>query len=99
MFIKWIVTIRRDVGKHFNVTEHTRVCSRCFKPEEIVTAIAGRKWFLLPTAVPFRFPWKKGSAVKLKAPTKKEVQLREKSQRIERKQHRQMQMFPHAILA
>ena len=64
-------TIRRDVGEHFNVTEHTRVCSRHFKPEEIVTAIAVRKRRLLPTAVPSRFAWKKGSRKKRKAPTKR----------------------------
>ena len=27
LFMKWIVAIRRDEGKDFKVTEHTRVCS------------------------------------------------------------------------
>ena len=71
MFMKWIAAIRRDVGEHFKVTEHTKVCSRHFKPGDIVKAIAGRKGTLLATAVPSRFPWKKGSPVKRKAPTRR----------------------------
>lgn len=71
MFMKWIAAIRRDVGEHFKVTKHTKVCSRHFKPEEIVTAIAARKRTLLTTAVPSRFPWKKGSPVKRKAPARR----------------------------
>ena len=71
MFMKWIAAIRRDVGEHFKVTEHTKVCSRHFKPGDIVKAIAGRKRTLLATAVPSRFPWKKGSPVKRKAPKRR----------------------------
>ena len=39
----WIVAIRRDIGKHFQVTKHTRVCSRLFKPSDYLPSLAGRK--------------------------------------------------------
>ena len=43
LFMKWIVAIRRDIGKHFQVTKHTRVCSRLFKPSDYLPSLAGRK--------------------------------------------------------
>ena len=63
LFMKWIVAIRRDIGKHFHVTEHTRVCSRHFKPSDYLPSLAGRKRTLKPT-VPSVFHWKKRSPVK-----------------------------------
>ena len=54
LFMKWIVAIRRDIGKHFQVTKHTRVCSRHFKPSHYLPSHAGRKRTLKPTAVPSR---------------------------------------------
>ena len=70
-FLKWIVAIRRDIGKEFRVTEHTRVCSRHFKSRDYVTSLAGRKRTLKTTAVPSVFFWKEGSPVKRKSPKKR----------------------------
>ena len=72
LFLKWIVAIRRDIGKEFRVTEHTRVCSRHFKSRDYVTSLAGRKRTLKTTAVPsFFFGRKEGSPVKRKSPKKR----------------------------
>ena len=51
LFMKLIVAVRRDMGKHFQVTTHTRVCSRHFKPSDYLPSLAGRKMSLKPTAV------------------------------------------------
>jgi hypothetical protein len=64
LFRKWIVAIRRDIGKEFKVTEHTRVCSRHFKSRDYVASLTGRKRTLKTTAVPSVFFWKEGSPVK-----------------------------------
>ena len=79
LFMKWIVAIRRDTGKHFQVTTHTRVCSRHFKPSDYLPSLAGRKRTLKPTAIPSVFPWKKGSPVKRKAPTRRSPIKRKKA--------------------
>ena len=50
--MKWIVAIQRDIGKHFQVTTHTRVRSRHFKPSDYLPSLTGRKRTLKPTAVP-----------------------------------------------
>ena len=55
LFRKWIVAIRRDVGKQFRITDHTRVCSRHFKSSDYLTSLARRKKNLKPTAVPSIF--------------------------------------------
>ena len=70
-YLKWIVAIRRDIDKHFQVTKHTRVCSRHFKPSHYLPSLVGRKRTLKPTAVPSVFHWKKRSPVKRKAPTRR----------------------------
>ena len=67
LFRKWIVAIRRDVGKEFRVTDHTRVCSRRFKSSDYLTSLTGRKKSLKPTAVPSTFFWRQGSLVKRKS--------------------------------
>ena len=61
---KWIIAIRRDIGHHFKLTEHTRVCSRHFKLADFLTSLAGRKITLRATAVPSVFLWNKGSPMK-----------------------------------
>ena len=71
LFMKWIVAIRRDIGKHFPVTTHTRVCSRHFKPSDYLPSLTGRrKRTLKPTAVPSVFHWEKRSPVIWKAQTR-----------------------------
>ena len=81
LFMKWIVAIRRDIGKHFQVTKHTRVCSRHFKPSHYLPSLAGRKRTLKPTAVPSVFHWKKRASVKRKAPTRRRPNQKEKDHR------------------
>ena len=71
LFRKWIVAIRRDIGKEFRVTDHTRVCSRHFRSSDYLTSLAGRKRALKPTAVPSVFFWKQGSPIKRKSPKKR----------------------------
>ena len=71
MFKKWIVVIRRDVGEYFQVTEHTRVCSRHFKQDDFKLSFAKRNRDLKTTAVPSVFAWRKESPVKRKSPTKR----------------------------
>ena len=79
LFLKWIIAILRDIGKHFQVTVHTRVCSRHFKPLDYLPSLAGRKRTLKPTAVPSIFHWKKRSPVKRKAPTRRSLIKRKKN--------------------
>ena len=86
LFRKWIVAIRRDVGKEFEVTDPTRVCSRHFKSSDYLTSLTGRKKSLKPTAVPSIFFWKQGSPVKRKSPKKRSSVKPEKSWRRGRKQ-------------
>ena len=77
--MKWIVAIRRDIGKHFQVTTHRRVCSRHFKPSDYLPSLTGRKRTLKPTAVPSVFHWKKRSPVKRKVPTRRSPVKRKKA--------------------
>ncbi|XP_041948199.1 uncharacterized protein LOC121709131 [Alosa sapidissima] len=50
---KWIHQVRRT---GFTITQHTKVCSRHFKPHEIVTSKKGRR-ALVAGAVPSLFEW------------------------------------------
>ena len=63
----WIRAVRRDVGRRFRITLHTRVCSRHFKDSDFQKTLAGRRT-LRPTAVPSIFSWKKDSPKKRKPP-------------------------------
>lgn len=76
LFMKWIVAIRRDEGKDFKVTEHTRVCSRHFKSSDYLPSLTGRKKSLKSMAVPSLFPWKQGSPIKRKSPRKRTLILK-----------------------
>ena len=71
LFRKWIVAIRRDVGKDFKVNDHTRICSWHFKAVDYLPSLTNRKRILKPAEVPSVFIWKKGSPVKRKSPKKK----------------------------
>ena len=77
--MKWNVAIRRDIGKDFQVTPHTRVCSRCFKPSDYLPSLVGRKRTKKPTPVPSVFHWKKRSPVKRKVPTRRSPIKRKKA--------------------
>lgn len=51
----WIVAIRRDAGKHFNVTESTKVCLLHFKKEDFVPGYVNGRKFLKERIVPSEF--------------------------------------------
>ena len=92
LFMKWIVAIGRDIGKHFQVTTHTRVCSRHFKPSDYLPSLGGRKRTLKPTAVPSVLHWKKSSPVKRKAP------MRRGPSRGKRPQKRQLRRLIYPVM-
>ncbi|KXJ08998.1 THAP domain-containing protein 3 [Exaiptasia diaphana] len=71
LFKQWMIAIRRDLGRDFQVTAHTRVCSRHFKLQDFKLSFGGRKRTLLPEAVPSVFPWKQGSPPRRKSPRKR----------------------------
>ena len=39
---KWLHAIRRDEGKHFKVTEYSKICSRHFREGDIKKSFAGK---------------------------------------------------------
>ena len=92
LFMKWIVVIRSDLSRHFQVTTHARVCSRHFKPSDYLPSLAGRKRTLKPTAVPSVLHWKKSFPLKRKAP------MRRSPSRGKRPQRRQLRrlIYPRA---
>ncbi|XP_039274666.2 THAP domain-containing protein 2-like [Styela clava] len=54
----WIVNIRREPGKYFQVTRSTRVCGKHFRPEDIYESPSGRR-LLHYNSVPSIFSWTK----------------------------------------
>ena len=52
---KWLHVIRRDEGKYFKVTQHTKVCSLHFRQGDIVKTLAGKN-DLKAGVVPSVFP-------------------------------------------
>nr|XP_039247940.1 uncharacterized protein LOC120325841 [Styela clava] len=54
----WIHSIRRDPGKHFQITPSTRVCGNHFRPEDIYETPSGRRR-LHHNSVPSKFSWTK----------------------------------------
>ena len=57
--MKWIVAVRRDTGKYFQVRTNTRVCSRHAKPSDYLPSLAGHKRTLKSAEIQSVFPWKK----------------------------------------
>lgn len=66
---RWLHAIRRDEGKAFRVNQNTKICSRHFKPEDLVKAIGGQRVYVKAGVIPCRFSWSKGSPKK-RAPPK-----------------------------
>ena len=72
---KWILAIRRDPGKEFQITELTKVCSRHFKETDLKKSLNG-KVSLKEDTVPSKFPWtvsplkRKTPAVRITQPAK-----------------------------
>ncbi|KAK3735995.1 hypothetical protein QZH41_018254 [Actinostola sp. cb2023] len=52
----WLSKIQRKVGKYFQITCSTRVCSRHFLPDDFVRSVNGRL-LLKENAVPTIFQW------------------------------------------
>ena len=96
---KWIHTIRRDVGIHFQLKKWTKVCSRHFREYDFIKTFSGRRE-LRKNAVPSLFSWTRTSPRKRKAPTIREqfvetiVDLKTKLERANRRiESLQQQMF------
>jgi len=65
---RWTRAIRREEGKNFQVTGHTKVCIRHFKKDDIQKLLGGTKRTLKPEVVPSIFDWRT-SPCKQKPPT------------------------------
>lgn len=65
---QWIHAIRRDVGKHFNMTNETRVCSRHFRADDFRKTHNGIIQ-LRDGVVPSVFVWKTSSPKRRKPPS------------------------------
>ena len=65
---QWIHAIRRDVGKHFNMTNETRVCSRHFRADDFRKTHNGVIQ-LRDGVVPSVFVWKTSSPKRRKPPS------------------------------
>ncbi|XP_049525924.1 uncharacterized protein LOC125946467 [Dermacentor silvarum] len=56
---KWIVAIKRDEGKLFVVTKHTKVCSNLFTADSYLPNVVGDRRYLRVDAVPSVFAFGK----------------------------------------
>jgi len=70
---KWIHAIRQEEGKHFTITQSTKVYSRHFRDYDLKKSLAGRM-SLRPNAVPSLFSWTRTSPWKRKTPTPREFE-------------------------
>ena len=71
---KWLHAIRRDEGKHFKVTEHTKICSQQLREGDIKKPLAGKNE-LRDGVVPSVFPWIRTSPCKRKEPAERNFEL------------------------
>jgi len=71
---KWLHAIRRDEGKHFKVTENTKICSWHFRDGDIKKSLAGKNE-LREGVVPSVFPWIRASPHKRKKPVERNFEL------------------------
>ena len=63
---QWLHAIRRDTGKHFTITDSTKVCSLHFKNEHLKKSLAIGRLSYVDGAV---FEWKRSSPQKRPPPT------------------------------
>ena len=54
---EWIVKIRRDVGKNFKITMHSKVCSAHFIESDFRPILHPKKRLLKVGAIPSVFIW------------------------------------------
>ena len=71
---QWFHAIRRDEGKHFRVTDKTKVCSLHFRSEDLRKSL-NRRIFLRDGAVPSKFAWTVPSPTKRKPLRHRETPL------------------------
>jgi len=58
---KWLHEIRRDTGKHFSITDSTKVFSLHFKEEHLKKSLGIGRLTYVDGAVPSVFAWKRSS--------------------------------------
>ena len=56
---QWLHAIRREPGKHFSVTDSTKVCSLHFKDEHLKKSFGLGRLTYIEGAVPSVFAWKR----------------------------------------
>ena len=66
---QWLHAIRRDTGKHFTITDSTKVCSLHFKNEHLKKSLGIGRLSYVDGAVSSVFEWKRGSPRKRPPPT------------------------------
>jgi len=71
---KWHHAIRRDEGKHYKVTENTKICSRHFREGDIKRTLAGKNE-LRYGVVRSVFPWIRTLPRKRKNPAERNFDL------------------------
>ena len=69
MRAQWLHAIRRDTGKHFTITDSTKVCSLHFKNEHLKKSLGIGRLSYVDGAVPSVFEWKRSSPRKRPPPT------------------------------
>ena len=65
---QWLHAIRRVTGKHFSITDSTKVCSLHFKEEHLKKSLGIGRLTYVDGAVPSVFAWKKSSPRKRHPP-------------------------------
>ena len=65
---QWLHAIRREPGKHFSVTDSTKVCSLHFKDEHLKKSFGIGRLTYIEGAVPSVFAWKRSSPRKRPPP-------------------------------
>ena len=65
---RWLHAIRREEGRHFRVTDFTKICSRHFRTGDLRKTLGG-KCEVKNGVVPSVFPWIRTSPRKRKEPT------------------------------
>ncbi|KAH6929477.1 hypothetical protein HPB50_000345 [Hyalomma asiaticum] len=64
---RWLVAIKRDEGKLFAVTKHTKVCSTHFASDDYLPNVVGGRRYLRVDAVPSVFAFGKPQPQRLSA--------------------------------
>ena len=69
---QWLHAIRRDTGKHFSITDSTKVCSLHFKSEHLKKSLGIGRLTYVAGAVPSVFAWRRSSPRKRPPPRPRE---------------------------